>query len=90
MFALFQLIGGFILAFGWIPQIFQIIKTKSVADLNVKTYVSILLGISLMELYAIDLALSGVGIAFFVTNTVSFILVLVTVLLIFHYKRSDK
>jgi MtN3 and saliva related transmembrane protein len=86
IFPLMQLIGGF-LAFGWLTQILQIHKTKSVADLNVKTYLLILLGISLMEAYAINLAISGVGFAFLATNTLSLLIVLFIVILIFRYKN---
>ncbi|EGK12395.1 PQ-loop domain-containing transporter [Kroppenstedtia eburnea] len=87
IFGLMQLIGGVILALGWIPQIVQIVRTRSVADLNLKTYLLILLGISLMETYAVHLVGSGVGIAFFVTNTLSLLVVLLTVLLILWYKN---
>lgn len=44
MFAVMQLIGGVILSIGWIPQIIQILKSKSVADLNLKSYLLMLLG----------------------------------------------
>jgi MtN3 and saliva related transmembrane protein len=52
-----QLIGGVILSFGWLPQIIQMIKTRSAKGLNVNTVWSMLLGITYMELYAIDLVL---------------------------------
>jgi MtN3 and saliva related transmembrane protein len=32
LFSVMQLIGGVILSLGWIPQIIQILKTKSVSD----------------------------------------------------------
>ena len=37
IFDLLQLAGGFILSFGYVPQIIQIIKTRSASDLNLKT-----------------------------------------------------
>lgn len=64
LFSLMQLIGGVILSLGWLPQIIQILKTKSVADLNLKSYLLMLLGIGLMEAYAVNLVLTGVGLAF--------------------------
>lgn len=64
LFSLMQLIGGVILSLGWLPQIIQILKTKSVADLNLKSYLLMLLGIGLMEAYAVSLVLTGVGLAF--------------------------
>ncbi|MFB5678186.1 PQ-loop domain-containing transporter [Paenibacillus terreus] len=36
-FAVLQLIGGVILSFGWLPQIVQMIRTRSVKGLNVNT-----------------------------------------------------
>nr|WP_254777219.1 PQ-loop domain-containing transporter [Paenibacillus sp. yr247] len=80
-----QLIGGVILSVGWIPQIIQILNTKSVSDLNLKSYLLILLGISLMETYAISLAVTGVGLAFLITNTMSCVVLLV-IILILRYK----
>jgi MtN3 and saliva related transmembrane protein len=86
LFAIMQLIGGIILSVGWIPQIVQILKTKSVKDLSLKSYLLILLGISLMEAYAIRLAITGIGLAYLVTNTLSLCVVLVVVVLIFRYQ----
>lgn len=85
-FAALQLVGGVILALGWIPQIIQVIRTKSVVDLSLKAYLLILLGISLMEVYAISLFVSGVGLAFFITNTLSLCIVLVMVVLVIYYQ----
>lgn len=61
LFTVMQLIGGIILSVGWIPQILQIIKTRSVADLSLKSYLLMLLGIALMEAYAVNLAAQGWG-----------------------------
>lgn len=86
LFSVMQLIGGIILSVGWIPQIIQILKTKSVADLNIKSYLLMLLGISLMEAYAINLAGRGVGVAFLITNTMSLCVVLLVIILIIRYR----
>lgn len=86
LFSLMQLIGGVILSVGWIPQIVQIVKTKSVSDLSLKAYLLMLLGIGLMEAYAVSLALEGTGLAFLVTNTMSLAVVSTVVLLILHYR----
>ncbi|GAB6928947.1 hypothetical protein JCM10914A_29300 [Paenibacillus sp. JCM 10914] len=88
LFALFQLVGGVILSFGWIPQIIQIIRTRSVADLNPKTFWSLLIGIGLMEVYAVSLAVEGVGYAFLITNSMSLVLIVVILLLIFRYRHT--
>lgn len=85
LFALMQLFGGIILSVGWIPQIIQIVRTKSVADLNLKAYLLMLLGIGLMEAYAVNLALQGSGLAFLITNSLSLAVVSTVVVLILHY-----
>jgi len=38
MFDLIQLVGGLILAFGYIPQIEQLLCTKSSKDINLVTF----------------------------------------------------
>jgi MtN3 and saliva related transmembrane protein len=90
LFSLMQLIGGVILSLGWIPQIIQILKTKSVADLNLKSYLLMLLGIGLMEAYAVSLAVTGVGLAFFITNTMSLTVVSAVVILILRFQPRHK
>ncbi|MNI16435.1 hypothetical protein D3C73_697690 [compost metagenome] len=86
LFSLMQLLGGIILSVGWVPQIVQIMKTKSVADLNLKAYLLMLLGIGLMEAYAVSLALEGTGFAFLITNTMSLAVVSGVILLILRYR----
>lgn len=86
LFSVMQLIGGVILSLGWVPQIIQILKTKSVADLSLKSYLLILLGISLMEAYAVNLAVTGVGLAFLITNTMSLCVVLLVIILIVRFQ----
>lgn len=86
LFSIMQLIGGIILAFGWIPQITQIVKTKSVKDLSLKSYLLILLGITLMEVYALSLVATGIGLPFLITNTLSLGVVLVIIILILRYR----
>lgn len=81
-FDVLQLLGGVILALGYIPQIKQIIKTRSCDDLNFNTYLFMALGIGLMEIYAISLVCNGTGHMFAVTNTVSFFLVVTICILI--------
>jgi MtN3 and saliva related transmembrane protein len=74
MFDLLQLIGGVVLAVGYIPQIVQLIKKRSCRDLNLKTYITLTVGIGLMEIYAVNLAVHGSGIMFLVTNSLSLLL----------------
>lgn len=75
IFDILQLIGGIILAVGYIPQIRQIIRTKSCKDLNLKTYIALAVGMGFMEVYAINLASTGAGTMFLITNSISLFLV---------------
>lgn len=88
VFTIMQLIGGIILSVGWIPQIVQILRTRSVADLSLKSYLLMLLGIALMEAYAVNLAAQGVGLAFLITNSLSLTVVTLVVLLVIRYRNS--
>ena len=90
MFDILQLIGGIILSFGYIPQIIQMVKTKSVDNLNLKTFLSIFIGISFMEIYAINLVINKVGHMFLVTNTMALILSGTVCILIFKYRNYRK
>lgn len=86
MFDILQLIGGIILSFGYIPQIIQMVKTKSVEDLNSKTFLSVFIGTLFMEIYAVNLVINKVGHMFLVTNTMALILSGIVCILIFKYK----
>ncbi len=88
IFDILQLIGGFILAIGYVPQIRQIIRTKSCKDLNLKTYIALAVGMGFMEVYALDLALTGAGTMFLITNSVSLFLVVFIVFMIKYLSKK--
>lgn len=88
-FDIMQLAGGIILAVGYVPQIRQLLRTKSCGDLNLKTYLYLTLGIGMMEIYAIDLSQKGNGYMFLVTNTLSLILVFIISTLIIRYRLQE-
>ena len=83
---LLQLIGGIILSIGYIPQIKQILKTKSVSDFNITYLSSLTIGVGLMEIYAIYNLTQGIAIMFFVTNTIAFLLAATMLVLYKKYK----
>ena len=87
VFDLLQLLGGIILSFGYIPQIRQIIITKSVADLNLNTFLMIFLGIFFMEVYAVNLVFHGAGTMFLVTNSMALALSGIMCILIIKYRK---
>lgn len=75
IFGVFQLIGGVIMSVGYIPQIVQILRTKSSKGLNFKSFGMIFSGIALYEVYAISLVcIDGSGHMYLITNSVSTIL----------------
>lgn len=90
IFNFLQLAGGFILAFGNIPQILQIIRTKSAVDLNLHTFLMMFVGIAMMQVYAINLVINGAGWAFLVTNTLSMLASGTMVVLILKYGNKRK
>lgn len=91
IFDIFQLTGGIILTFGYIPQIVQILKTKSVKDLNITTFASVVLGILLMELYACNLYFyKGSGFMFLITNTMALTCASTVLILIVVYRDRGK
>lgn len=92
IFDALQLAGGLILAVGYIPQIVQIVRTKSCADINLKTYIMMSIGIGMMEIYAVHLALGGTGLMFLATNSLSLylaLLICILILIVGKNKRKD-
>ena len=88
IFDILQLIGGLILSFGYMPQIIQIFKTKSVNDLNLKTFLFVFIGILFMEIYAINLVINKVGYMFLVTNSMALILTGLMCILIMKFRNK--
>jgi len=90
LFGLFQLIGGIIMSVGYIPQIAQILRTKSSEGLNIKSFGMIFAGILLYEVYAISLVvLESSGIMYLITNSVSTFLSGLMCLLIKIYENKE-
>lgn len=91
LFGVFQLIGGIIMSVGYIPQLAQMVRTKSSEGLNFKSFGMIFTGILLYEIYAISLVvLSGSGHMYLVTNTVSMLLSGTMCLLIKVYENKKE
>ena len=88
LFGLFQLVGGIIMSVGYIPQIAQILRTKSSEGLNLKSFGMIFIGILLYEIYAISLVvLESSGHMYLITNSVSTLLSGTMCLLIVFYRK---
>ena len=84
-----QLIGGVILTVGYLPQIKQIIKTKSVKDFNLNYLLSIAIGVGCMEVYAVYQFSKGLATAFFITNTISTLLAVIMLCLNLKYREVE-
>ena len=88
-YGLFQLIGGIIMSVGYIPQIAQILRTKSSEGLNLKSFGMIFAGILLYEIYAIALVvLESSGHMYLITNSVSTLLSVLMCLLIICFRKK--
>lgn len=83
-YEILQLVGGLILSVGTIPQIEQIVRTKSAKDLNLATLISLIVGMSMMEVYAIHEEVT----MFAITNGISLTLAITQLLLKIYYDRD--
>jgi MtN3 and saliva related transmembrane protein len=87
VYDLLQLIGGMILSVGAIPQIEQIIRTKSVRDINLTSIVTLIVGMVMMQIYAVHNELT----MFIITNTISLLLAIAKLgLKIYYTERKPK
>ena len=90
IFGIFQLIGGVIMSVGYIPQIVQMLGTKSSEGLNFKSFGMIFAGIALYEIYAVALVvIDGSGHMYLITNSVSTLLSGLMCLLIKVYEKRE-
>lgn len=87
LFNILQLLGGAVLAVGQVPQIVQIMRTRSARDLNLRTYVFMAAGITMMEAYAINLVMHGSGGAFLITNSAALASAVFILLLILKFGK---
>ena len=85
IYDILQLIGGMILSVGSIPQIEQIIRTKSVKDINLTSIITLIIGMTLMQIYAVHAGLT----MFIITNTISLLLAIVKLSLKIYYSKKD-
>ncbi|MCE5220028.1 MAG: hypothetical protein LLF98_01870 [Clostridium sp.] len=84
-----QLTGGIITSIGVCFQIYKTIKSKSVKDISFINYLSLLIGISMMEAYGFHWVLTnGSGLAFLITNSASLLLSFCMVILILIYRNK--
>lgn len=89
LFCIFQLMGGIIMSVGYIPQIVQILRTKSSEGLNLKSFGMIFTGIMLYEVYAVSLVmLESTGYMYLMTNSISALLSGLMCLLIVCYRKK--
>ena len=85
-----QCIGGFIILTGYIKQIRDIYAGASCLGLSLKAYSTVLIGVFLMEFNALNILLKGYGSAFFVTNTITCVIISHLILLIWARQDTEK
>ena len=90
MAEVFQLIGGMFLTFAALPQITQILITRSVQGLNLLTFLMILTGNAMKMVYAIYMAINGYGLVLTITTGMSFAIILTLTALIIYYRYFRK
>jgi MtN3 and saliva related transmembrane protein len=83
IYEILQLVGGIILSVGSIPQLEQIVRTKSVEDINLTSIITLILGMLFMEMYAIHSELA----MFVITNTLSLVLAITKLSLKIYYTK---
>lgn len=84
-----QLVGGFILTAGYLPQIAKTIRTKSVDDISLQYYGLVCLGVSLMELYALyQVLVNHVAGMFLATNTMALACCSTMLFLVAKYRKK--
>jgi uncharacterized protein with PQ loop repeat len=83
MFDVLVLVGGLVVAFGTIPQIEQMVRTKSVNDINLTNVILTLIGIVMMMIYSVHHNLTFLILA----DLINFLLVLVVLILRLHYAK---
>jgi MtN3 and saliva related transmembrane protein len=86
IYDILQLAGGMILSVGAIPQIEQIIRTKSVKDINLTSIITLIIGMTLMQIYAVHSGLT----MFIITNTISLLLSILKLALKIYYTKKDE
>lgn len=88
LFRVLQVIGGLIIIIGYMPQLRQLFKSRSAADLNLNTYLMITFGVACVEAYAFNMVFNyGVGRLFLISNSATLFMLVVTSLFIVGYKR---
>ncbi len=83
-----QIASGVLLTIGYIPQILTIRRTKFSKNINIETYLMVLGGVVLGEIYAINLVVNGSGVAYLCTNTCSIIVLCCLVYNILKYRKN--
>ena len=86
-----QALGGAIAAFAYVPQLRQLLRTRSAGGLSLGSLRSLCLAIALMEIYAVTLvATEGTGVTFLATNTLSLVLVAGVTATAARYQRIEQ
>jgi MtN3 and saliva related transmembrane protein len=78
-------LAALLTTFGFLPQIIKMIRTKSVKDISIITFLQFSLGVFLWAIYGIHIGDTIVVIA----NICTLLTLLVAITLYYHYKKIE-
>ena len=84
-----QIVGGVLLVIAFLPQILKMIRTRSVDDMSLSTFVMNFVAVGFMEIYAWNLWRTHDQPAFLITNTLGWIVAGTLLGLILRYRRNS-
>ncbi|MPM63330.1 hypothetical protein SDC9_110210 [bioreactor metagenome] len=84
-----QLLGGFILAGSYIPQIIKTYRIKKVSDISIAFWGFLFIGLSLMEVNALHLGTIGIY-SYAITETANVFLCGVFLAQVIYYRKKNK
>jgi len=89
-FSILQIVGGFLLALGYWPQLVKLVKTKNASSFSVPFLSLLWLGVALMVPYSIELLICYDSWAFLVSNSLSLAMATVLLTLVLYYQRTTE
>ena len=78
-------LGMLFIDFCYLPQIWKAYKTKSVNDISVPFWVSLIIGLSLYEIYAVLIG----NIVYTISSGTGLLFNILMIYLLYKYRRSD-
>lgn len=87
IFDLIQITGGILLVIAFMPQILKMIRTKSVGDMSLTTFILNFIAVGFMEVYAWHLLKTTGQMAFLITNTLGWMVAATLLILVLRFRK---